>query len=164
MRHKAWRYCHVNDRTIEKLVDEARRLKEAGFTALGHLNPLPDQDATTPFYKSHAARVGEAIDNDRCLRDAVGSKVDFCIEIHHLLTPPHGIALVRGVEKYTQMSYEDLLRPNSFDAEALVADHIDIPIATSERVTSLYQFHTLLTRNAVQYLRADVCMCGGITG
>ena len=45
-----------------------------------------------------------------------------------------------------------------------VADHIPIPIATGERFTSLYQFQTLLSRNAVQYLRPDVCLCGGITG
>ena len=45
-----------------------------------------------------------------------------------------------------------------------VARHIDIPIATGERFTSLYQFQTLLTRNAVQYLRPDVCLVGGITG
>jgi L-alanine-DL-glutamate epimerase-like enolase superfamily enzyme len=62
------------------------------------------------------------------------------------------------------MFFEDPLRPNSFDAMALVAEHIDIPIATGERFTSLYQFQTLLTRNAVQYLRPDVCLCGGITG
>ena len=90
--------------------------------------------------------------------------MDLCIEIHRRLTPPEAIALGRGIEKYTPMFFEDPLRPNSFDAMALVADHIDIPIATGERFTSLYQFQTLLTRNAVQYLRPDVCLCGGITG
>jgi galactonate dehydratase len=80
------------------------------------------------------------------------------------LTPPEAIALARGIEKYTPMFYEDPLRPNSFDAMAQVARHIDIPIATGERFTSLYQFQTLLTRDAVQYLRPDVCLCGGITG
>ena len=37
---------------------------------------------------------------------------------------------------------------------ALVAEHIDIPIATGERFTSLYQLQTLLTRNGVRSLRA----------
>jgi galactonate dehydratase len=164
MRHKARLYGHVKGRTIEKLVDEAVRLKEAGFTALGHLNPLLDEGEDEPFYKSHAARIEEAIDNVRRLREAVGPKVDLCIEIHRRLTPPEAIALGRGIEKYTPMFFEDPLRPNSFDAMALVAEHIDIPIATGERFTSLYQFQTLLTRNAVQYLRPDVCLCGGITG
>ena len=100
----------------------------------------------------------------RRLREAVGPKVDLCIEIHRRLTPPEAIALGRGIEKYTPMFFEDPLRPNSFDAMAEVARHIDIPIATGERFTSLYQFQTLLTRNAVQYLRPDVCLCGGITG
>ena len=164
MRHKARLYGHVKGRTIEKLVGRRVRLKEAGFTALGHLNPLLDEAKTTPYYKSHADKIEEAIDNVRRLREAVGPKVDLCIEIHRRLTPPEAIALGRGIEKYMPMFFEDPLRPNSFDAMALVAAHIDIPIATGERFTSLYQFQTLLTRNAVQYLRPDVCLCGGITG
>ena len=62
------------------------------------------------------------------------------------------------------MFYEDPLRPNNFDAMAEVARHIHIPIATGERFHSIYQFQMLLTRNAVQYLRPDVCLVGGITG
>jgi galactonate dehydratase len=164
VRHKARLYGHVKGRTIEKLVEEAVRLKQGGFTALGHLNPLLDEDEATPYYKSHAARIGDAIDNVRRLREAVGPRIDLCIEIHRRLTPPEAIALARGIEQYTPMFYEDPLRPNSFDAMALVAEHIDIPIATGERFTSIYQFQTLLARNAVQYLRPDVCLCGGITG
>jgi len=164
VRHKARLYGHVKGRTIEKLVAESVRLKEAGFTALGHLNPLLDESESEPYYKSHAAKIEGAIDNVRRLREAVGKEVDLCIEIHRRLTPPEAIALARGIEKYTPMFYEDPLRPNSFDAMAQVARHIDIPIATGERFTSLYQFQTLLTRDAVQYLRPDVCLCGGITG
>jgi galactonate dehydratase len=164
MRHKARIYGHVKGRTIDSLLSEARRLKQEGFTALGHLNPLLDEGVETPYYKSHAEKIGVAIDNVRRLREAVGPSVDLCIEIHRRLTPPEAIALGRGIEQYLPMFIEDPLRPNSFDAMALVAEHIDIPIATGERFTSLYQFQTLLTRNAVQYLRPDVCLCGGITG
>lgn len=164
MRGKARLYGHVKGRTAKTLVAEAKRLKEAGFTALGHLNPLLDEDETTPYYKSHASKIEDAIDIVRQLREAVGPSVDLCIEIHRRLTPPEAIALGRGIEKYTPMFFEDPLRPNSFDAMAWVADHIPIPVATGERFTSLYQFQTLLSRHAVQYLRPDVCLCGGITG
>ncbi len=164
MRHKARLYGHVKGRSIETLLEEAVRLKSEGFTAIGHLNPLLDEDESTPYYKSHASKIGTAIDNVRRLREAVGPDVDLCIEIHRRLTPPEAIALGRGIEQYLPMFFEDPLRPNSFDAMAQVAQHINIPIATGERFTSLYQFQTLLTRNAVQYLRPDVCLCGGITG
>jgi galactonate dehydratase len=164
MRHKARLYGHVKGRTAKTLIEEAKRLKAEGFTALGHLNPLLDEDEATAYYKPHAAKIEEAIDIVRQLREAVGKDVDLCIEIHRRLTPPEAIALGRGIEKYTPMFFEDPLRPNSFDAMAWVADHIPIPVATGERFISLYQFQTLLSRHAVQYLRPDVCLCGGITG
>jgi galactonate dehydratase len=164
MRNKARLYGHVKGRSIDKLVEESKRLKAEGFTALGHLNPMLDEDEKQPYFKTHAAKVEEAIDNVRQLREAVGKDVDLCIEIHRRMTPPEAIALGRGIEKYTPMFFEDPLRPNSFDAMAWVADHIPIPVATGERFISIYQFQTLLTRHAVQYLRPDVCLCGGITG
>jgi galactonate dehydratase len=40
---------------------------------------------------------------------------------------------------------------------------IKIPIATGERFTTMQQFETLLQRGAVQYIRPDVCMAGGLT-
>ena len=164
MRHKARVYGHAKGRTIETLVSEAKRMKAEGFTALGHLNPLLDEDESLPYYKSHARKIGDAIENVRLLREAVGPDVDLCVEIHRRMTPPEAIALGRGIEKYTPMFFEDPLRPNSFDAMAWVADHIPIPVATGERFISLFQFQTLLTRHAVDYLRPDVCLCGGITG
>jgi galactonate dehydratase len=164
MRHKARIYGHVKGRTRESLIAEARRLKAEGITALGHLNPLLDEDEETKYYKSHAQKISEAIETVGLLRETVGPEVDLCIEIHRRLTPPEAIALGRGIEPYTPMFFEDPLRPNSFDAMAWVADHINIPVATGERFINMYQFQTLLTRHAVEYLRPDVCLCGGITG
>jgi galactonate dehydratase len=164
MRHKARLYGHVKGRTRETLIEEAKRLTADGFTALGHLNPLLDENEESKYYKSHVQKISDAIETVRLLREAVGPKVDLCIEIHRRLTPPEAIALGRGIEAYMPMFFEDPLRPNSFDAMAWVADHINIPVATGERFINIYQFQTLLTRHAVQYLRPDVCLCGGITG
>jgi galactonate dehydratase len=46
---------------------------------------------------------------------------------------------------------------------AQVAQHINIPIATGERIHTIWEFEMLLSRNAVQYIRPDVCMAGGIS-
>lgn len=164
MRHKARVYGHVKGRTRAKLIEEAVRLKNLGFTALGHLNPLLDEDETTPYFKTHAQKIEDAAETVRQLREAVGTGVDLCIEIHRRLTPPEAVALARAIEQYKPMFYEDPLRPNDPDAMAWVADHIHIPVATGERFFSIYQFQTLLNRRAVSYLRPDVCLCGGITG
>jgi galactonate dehydratase len=163
IRDKARVYGHVKGRTIANLVEEAVRLKEQGYTALGHLNPLLDEREEEPYYRAHAYKMEEAIDNVRRLREAVGPHVDLCIEIHRRLTPPEALVLGRGIEQYKPMFFEDPLRPNNHDAMAWLQDHIPIPIATGERFTSIYHFQALLTRQAVQYLRPCVCLVGGIT-
>jgi galactonate dehydratase len=53
--------------------------------------------------------------------------------------------------------------PDNLDEMEQVAKHIDIPIATGERMHTMWEFEMLLSRGAVQYVRPDVCMCGGIT-
>jgi len=164
MRDVARVYGHVKGRTRKDLVAEAVRLKEEGFTALGHLNPLLDEDETTPYFKPHAQKIEDAAETVRQLREAVGPTVDLCIEIHRRLTPPEAVALARAIEQYKPMFFEDPLRPTDPDAMAWVADHIHIPVATGERFFSIFQFQTLLNRRAVAYLRPDVCLVGGITG
>ena len=134
MRDKARLYAHAKGRTRESLVDEAVRLKEEGFTALGHLNPLLDEDESTPYYKSHAQKIEDAAETIRQIREAVGPSVDLCVEIHRRMTPPEAIALARAIEQYKPMFYEDPLRPNDPDAMAWVADHIHIPVATGRAV------------------------------
>ena len=56
----------------EKLIEEAVRLENHGFTALGHLNPLLDEDETTPYFKTHAQKIEDATETVRLLREAVG--------------------------------------------------------------------------------------------
>ncbi len=46
---------------------------------------------------------------------------------------------------------------------ALVAQNIHIPIATGERIHTIYEFEALLSRGAVQYIRPDVCLAGGLS-
>jgi galactonate dehydratase len=163
-RDKVRVYCHVRGQTIESLVDGCIAAKERGFTALGHLSPFGDEPRDRPYFKTHAQKMGQAVDAVRRFRDAVGDDVDLCIEIHRRLSPAEAIVLARGIEPYRPLFYEDPVLPDNFDAMAFVAENIRIPIATGERLHTIFEFEMLLRREAVQYVRPDVCMCGGITG
>ena len=163
-RDKARVYYHVLNQTIEGLVEGCRAAKARGFTAVGHLSPFGDEPREQPYFKTHAAKMGQAIDAVRQFREAVGDEVDLCIEIHRRLTPAEAIVLARGIEPYHPLFYEDPILPDNFDAMGLVAENIHIPIATGERLHTIFEFEMLLRRGAVQFVRPDVCMCGGITG
>jgi galactonate dehydratase len=163
IRRKARLYAHVLGATIEELVARLKARKAEGYTAVGHLNPFLDESEEEPYFRPHAAKMAEAIENVRRLREAAGTEVDLCIEIHRRLTPPEAITFGRAIEPFHPMFYEDPLRPYSPDAMAAVADRIPIAVATGERFTSLHAFQTLLARDGVQFLRPCVCICGGIT-
>lgn len=163
-RDKARVYSHVFGSTTEELVDGCVAAKEAGFTAVGHLTPFLDEAIDEPYFETHASKMGTAIDRVRRYREAVGDDVDLCIEIHRRLSPAEAVVLARGIEQYRPMFYEDPILPDNFDAMGWVADRISIPIATGERLHTVQEFEMLLARGAVQYVRPDVCLAGGITG
>jgi len=162
-RDKARVYYHVFGSTREELIAGCVDAKAQGFTAVGHLTPFLDESRDVPYFKTHAAKMQDAIDAVAAYREAVGNEVDLCIEIHRRLTPAEAIVLARGIEPYHPFFYEDPILPDSFDAMALVAQSIHIPIATGERLHTIYEFEALLARGAVQYVRPDVCMVGGLT-
>lgn len=165
-RDKARLYYHVFGDTTEKLVQGIKNAKANGFTAVGHLTPFLDtfdRSKGAPF-QTYVGRMEEAIDRVKQYREAVGDSVDLCIEIHRQLSIQDAIVLARGIEKYHPFFYEDPVRPDNFDDMVEVHKKIHIPIATGERYTSPQEFAMLLRKGAVQYVRPDVCMCGGITG
>jgi galactonate dehydratase len=162
-RDKARVYYHVFGDTKEKLIQGCIDAKTQGFTAVGHLTPFLDESRDLPYFKTHVDKMEDAIDTVGQYRAAVGKDVDLCIEIHRQLTPAEAIVLARGIEQYHPYFYEDPILPDSFDAMALVAHNIHIPIATGERIHTIWEFEALLSRGAVQYVRPDVCLAGGLT-
>jgi galactonate dehydratase len=62
------------------------------------------------------------------------------------------------------MFIEDPVPPDNIDAMARVASHINVPIATGERLLAIQEFEMLLRRGAAEYVRPDVCTVGGLTG
>ncbi len=162
-RDTARAYYHVFGATTEELVQGCKAAKAQGFTAVGHLTPFLDAPRSEPYYETHASMIEAAIDRVRQYREAVGPEVDLCIEIHRRLTPAQAIVLARGIEPYRPFFYEDPTLPDNLDAMAEIAAKIHIPIATGERLHTIQEFEMLLARKAVQYVRPDVCLCGGIT-
>jgi galactonate dehydratase len=162
-RDKARVYYHVFGHTKDELIRGCVAAKEQGFTAVGHLTPFLDEPREVPYFQTHAEKMSDAIQTVAAYREALGNSVDLCIEIHRQLTPAEAIVLARGIEPYQPFFYEDPILPDNFDAMGLVAANIHIPIATGERLHTIYEFEMLLQRGAVQYVRPDVCLAGGLT-
>ncbi|MDL2397980.1 mandelate racemase/muconate lactonizing enzyme family protein [Rhizobium mayense] len=164
VRDKARAYYHVFGETKEELFTGIENAKKMGFTAVGHLTPFLDSRREVPFFQTHAQKIGDAIDTVREYRKIAGREMDLCIEIHRRMVPFEAVQLGRGIEEFLPLFMEDPVTPDNLDEMSYVADKIGIPIATGERMTSLWEFQMLLARNAVQMVRPDVCIVGGISG
>ena len=164
-RDRARVYYHVFGETRDELVQAVADARRAGFTAVGHLSPFFDEPREVPYFKTHVDKIRDAIDTIRACREAAGDEVDLCVEIHRRLTPAEAVTLARGIEPYHPMFYEDPILPDNLDAMGRVSEKlsIPIPIATGERLHTIHEFQMLLERDAVQYVRPDVCLAGGLT-
>ncbi|MDR2478159.1 MAG: mandelate racemase/muconate lactonizing enzyme family protein [Treponema sp.] len=157
-------YYHVGGGTTEELVACCKKAKELGYNAVGHLSPFLDEPRSQPYFETGAHRINRAVDRVRQIRETVGDDLDLCLELHRRMNPGEAIAFAHAVEKYTPFFLEDPIKPDNFDAMALIANRINVPIATGERIHTIQEFEMLLSRNAVGYVRTSVCLCGGITG
>src|SRR5215469_16551329 len=67
-------YYHVFGDTVAELVAGCVAAKGRGFTAVGHLSRFGDEPRERPYFKTHAAKMGDAIDAVRQFRAAVGDE------------------------------------------------------------------------------------------
>jgi galactonate dehydratase len=164
LRNKARTYVPVIGRTKEELFAGVKWAKERGFSAVGHLTPFLDSPIREPYYEPYARKIGEAVETVRRYREIAGVDMDLCIEIHRRLSPYEAVQFGRAIEPFFPLFIEDPVTPDNFDEMAYVASKLKIPIATGERMTSLWEFQMLINRQAAQLIRPDVCMVGGISG
>jgi galactonate dehydratase len=157
-------YGHVYAKSLRDVLADCKAKAQAGFTALGHLNPFLDEGEDLVYFQSHVDKVEVAVERVRRMRDAVGPHVDLCLELHRRLTPAEAEVFAGAVAGLRPMWLEDPIRPEPVDAMARLRGRINVPVATGERFTTLYQFEQLIARGGVDYVRPSIGLCGGITG
>ncbi|MFR1479641.1 MAG: mandelate racemase/muconate lactonizing enzyme family protein [Hydrogeniiclostridium mannosilyticum] len=129
----------------------------------GHLSPSWTSPPE-PYFETYASMISGGAERIGKIREALGNDVDLCIENHRRMNPAQAIALAQQLEPFLPMFYEDPLIPDNFDAMALVASKIRIPLATGERIHTPQEYEMLVRRCGVDYLRVSIGLCGGFTG
>ncbi|NVM54374.1 MAG: galactonate dehydratase [Candidatus Helarchaeota archaeon] len=151
-------YNHVTGYTIEQLVKNAMSAVKKGFTAVRF----------TPFSGEHLKmRYSEvmktAVERVANVREALGDHVDICLEIGRRLSSYEAVTMAHAIEQYNPLFIEDPVPPDNIDAMAQVAAKTRIPIATGERLCTIYEFKELLERGAVDMVRPDIAVAGGLS-
>lgn len=163
-RSRARVYAHAYDKSAKAVGQKCEQLVAAGYTAIGHLNPLLDEPLEHTHFKPFNRFIDDAVRNVALFREKAGDDCDLLIEIHRRMTRAEALVFIREIACYRPMWVEDPLRPDDIGGFAWLSDRSGVAIATGERFLGLEQFRQVLENGGVQYARTSLGVCGGITG
>lgn len=158
VRDKVRVQTQVRGPSIDELVEQARQDVARGITAI-RITPFGPDFAS----QRHDAMIEDAVARVGALRDTIGTGVDIGVEIHRRLSPADAIVLAGALEQFRPLYYEDPIVPDSVESHAEVARAIRLPVATGERLNSLYEFRELLVAGGARHVRVDPCLAGGLS-
>ena len=151
----------------EAVAERALEMVEDGFNALKY-DPITSthtikEELAVPPWNLSLEILDMAESTLKAIREAVGHKCDILIGTHGQTTPSAAIKLAKRMEPYEPMWFEEPIPPENAKEMAKVARGTSIPIATGERLTTVYDFVRLFEEGAVAIIQPDLGCCGGIT-
>ncbi len=165
LRAYTYLYPETSDKTDvysdpELAADRAVAYVKQGFTAV-KFDPVGPYSAFDPRQLSL-----EALEHTekfvKTVREAVGSRCDLLFGTHGQMTGSGAIRLARRLEKFDPLWFEEPVPPDNVDEMARVAHATTIPVATGERLTTKYEFASLLKKQAASILQMALGRMGGI--
>jgi galactonate dehydratase len=153
-------YTHINGNNTDELTEDAKEKINQGYTALRF---YPFGDFNEPLPNSITRIVKTAVNRVEAVKKVSSDEIDLMIDSVNRLSPPEAVAVGKSLEQYNLFFFEDPIESDNIDALSKVANSITVPIATGERLYTIYQFLQLLNKNAASYIRPDLSLAGGIT-
>ncbi len=119
---------------------------------------LPSENVwSTDKYLNHVPQLFET------LREKFGEDIRLLHDVHHRLTPIEAGRLGKSLEPYKLFWMEDPTPAENQEAFRLIRQHTTTPIAVGEIFNSIFDCHTLIQEQLIDFIRTTVVHAGGIT-
>ena len=144
----------------EDAAESASDLVSRGYTALkfdpagpytmrgGHQPALSDIELCVSFMEE--------------IRAAIGNRADLLLGTHGQFTTSGAIRLGQAIERFNPLWYEEPIPPDNLLEFQKLARSLKVPIAAGERLTTKYEFATLLRSGGISILQPALGRAGGI--
>ena len=96
------------------------------------------------------------------VREAVGPKVDICVDMHGRYDLAAAHAVSKRVEPLHLTWLEEPIPAENVDAYRMISEETSTPIAAGENIYLTYGFRRLLETNGVDVIMPDLQKCGGL--
>ncbi len=149
--------------TVERSPDEfhaaALRAVAKGYRAL-KFDPFG-----AGFYELSRAEKLRSIGLVEAVRDAVGPDVEILVEMHGRFNPVTAVEIMNALAPFKPSWYEEPVPPENLPALKKVAQAtagLGVPIATGERIHTLYEYRELFELQAADIIQPDITHLGGL--
>ncbi|MEV5675830.1 mandelate racemase/muconate lactonizing enzyme family protein [Streptomyces sp. NPDC052179] len=147
---------YTTERTPEAYHRAARTVMDRGYRAL-KIDPFG-----TGHYELDHAGSTYAVSLIEAVRDAIGPDAELMLEMHGRFSPSTAVRLAKDLAPFRPAWLEEPVPPENLDALRKVADKVDLPIATGERIHDRIEFRELFASRAADIIQPDVGHIGGI--
>ena len=168
-RDKVRVYCdtalyRTNFPTPKDFADSAVEAVKLGFNAIKFdLDYVNDPDKYDRY--NWTASLGEQqrmYNQLAAVREAVGPKIDLCVDMHGRYDLNTALAVSKKVEPLNLMWLEEPIPADNVEAYRLISQETSTPIAAGENIYLAYGFRELLAIGGVEAVMPDLQKCGGL--
>ncbi|MDE0141917.1 MAG: mandelate racemase/muconate lactonizing enzyme family protein [Caldilineaceae bacterium] len=162
VRHQIKGYAngwYTGERTPDEFHAAAKRVLDKGYKAL-KFDPFG-----AGFYEMERDEKNYVIGLVEAVRDAVGPDVEILIEMHGRFNPVTAVEFARELAQFKPSWLEEPVPPENIAAQKKAADAIaplGIPVATGERLHTMYEYRELFELQACDIIQPDITHFGGI--
>jgi galactonate dehydratase len=147
---------YTTERTPDAYHKAARAVVERGYRAL-KIDPFG-----TGHFELDRPATRDAVALIEAVRDAIGPDTELMLEMHGRFSPSTAVRLARELAPYDPAWLEEPVPPENLRALRKVAEKVDVPIATGERIHDRIEFRELFESQAADIIQPDVGHIGGI--
>jgi len=147
-----------------KIGQAAAKAAKDGYTAVKFdLDQGNDPNKYDQFnWTAGPAEIQRMVDQMTAARQAVGSNVDICADMHARYDYPTGQQVAKRMEPLNLMWLEEPVPAENVDALKLIADSTSTPICAGENVYLAHGFRRMLEIGAVDIVMPDLQKAGGL--
>ena len=174
-------YAHASGAGIEETIEAVAQYHKAGYKAIPAQSGIPGLESTYGVGQGHGpyepAEKGAPPENAWSseaymnyiptlfarLREEFGPELHLLHDVHHRLTPIEAARVGRSLEPYHLFWMEDPTPAELQESFRLIRPHTTTPLAVGEVFNSIFDCHTLIQEQLIDYIRTTVVHAGGIT-
>ena len=144
-----------------QFAEAARAVLDLGVQGL-KFNPWSGRPGID-FYRLDNHILHSGVEAVGAVREAAGPNVDLYIDCNGIFnTAGNAVRAARAVEQFDIGFLEEPVPHENLDAMADVRGRTNIPVATGERLFTIFSFQQLLARGGADVVQPDMSHCGGM--